>query len=43
MILTFSMNGSQVRVLEEGDEISLSGFLQSHHGGGLEAEIGLKT
>jgi hypothetical protein len=37
------MDGSQISVLKEGDKVSLSGFLQSHYGGGLEADIGLKT
>ena len=35
------MDGSQVSVLEKGDEVSLSGLLESHDGRGLEAEIGL--
>ena len=35
------MDGSQVGVLEEGDEVSLSGLLEGHNGGGLEAEIRL--
>jgi hypothetical protein len=30
---TFGVDGSQVGVLEEGDEISLGGFLESHDGG----------
>jgi len=40
---TFGMNSSQVGVLEERDEVSLSSFLESHNGGGLEAEIGLEV
>jgi len=40
---TFGVDSSQVSVLKEGDKISLSGFLQSHHSGGLEAEIGLEV
>ena len=36
------MDGSQVGVFEEGDEVSLSGFLESHDGRGLEAEVGLE-
>jgi hypothetical protein len=35
------VDGSQVSVFEEGDEVSLSSFLESHDGGGLEAEISL--
>ena len=38
---TLSVDGSQVGVLEEGDNVSLSSLLESHDGGGLEAEIGL--
>ena len=41
--LTFSMDGSQVSVLKERNEVSLGGFLQSHHSGGLEAEIRLTS
>ena len=36
------MDGSQVSVLEEGDEVGLGGFLEGHDGGGLEAEVGLR-
>jgi hypothetical protein len=39
---TFGMDGSQVGVFEERDEIGLGGFLQSHDGGGLEAQVGLE-
>ena len=38
---TLGVDGAQVGVLEEGDEVSLSGLLEGHDGGGLEAEIGL--
>lgn len=38
---TLGMDGSQVGVFEEGDEISLSSFLESHNGRGLEAKVGL--
>ena len=38
---TLSVDGSQVGILEEGDEVSLSSLLEGHDGGGLEAEIGL--
>jgi hypothetical protein len=37
------VDGSQVGVFKEGDEVSLGGFLQGHYSGGLEAEIGLKS
>jgi hypothetical protein len=39
---TLGVNGSQVGVLKEGDEVSLSSFLKSHNGRGLEAEVGLE-
>ena len=39
---TLSVDGSQVGILEEGDEVSLSSLLEGHDGGGLEAEIGLR-
>jgi len=38
-----SMDSSQVGVLEKGDEVSLGSFLESHHSGRLEAEIGLEV
>ena len=40
---TLSVDCSQVGVLEEGDEVSLSGLLEGHDGRGLEAEIGLRS
>jgi len=39
---TLSVDGSQVCVLEEGDQVSLSSFLEGHHGRGLEAEVRLQ-
>lgn len=36
------MDGSQVSILEQGDEVSLSGFLEGHDGRGLEAQVGLE-
>ena len=36
------MNGAQVSILEETDEVGFAGLLQSHHGRALEAKIGLK-
>jgi hypothetical protein len=36
------MDSSQVSIFEEGDEVSLSSLLKSHHSGRLETEIGLK-
>ena len=38
---TLSVNGGQVGVLEEGDEVGLSSLLKGHDGGGLEAEVRL--
>jgi len=37
------MDGAQVGVLEERDEVSLDGFLESTNGRALEAEIGLEV
>ena len=39
---TLGVDGAQVGVLEEGDEIRLDGLLESTDGGRLEAEIGLE-
>ena len=39
---TLSVDGSEVGVLEEGDEVSLSGLLEGHDGGRLEAEVSLQ-
>ena len=38
---TLGMDGSQVGVFEQRDEISLCGFLESHDSRRLEAEISL--
>jgi len=38
-----SVDGSQVGIFEEGDEVSLGSLLKSHDGRGLEAEIGLQS
>jgi hypothetical protein len=37
------VDGSQVGVLEETNEVGLSGFLEGQDGGRLEAEIGLEV
>jgi hypothetical protein len=37
------VDGAQVGVLEEGDEVRLDGLLQGTDGGGLEAEVGLEV
>ena len=40
---TLGVDGAQVGVLEEGDEVRLDGLLESTDGGGLESEIGLEV
>lgn len=37
------MDGAQVGVFEEGDEVGLNGLLKSTDGRGLESEIGLEV
>ena len=37
------VDGAQVGVLEEADQVSLRGFLKGHDGGGLEAQVGLEV
>ena len=37
------MDGAEVGVLEERDEVSLDGLLEGSDGGGLEAEVGLEV
>ena len=37
------MDGAQVGVLEEGDEVSLDRLLESANGGALEAEVRLEV
>ena len=37
------MDGAQVGVLEEANEVGLSGLLQGKDGGALEAEVGLEV
>ena len=37
------MNGAQVGIFEQGDEVSLNGLLQSTDGRGLEAQVGLEV
>ena len=36
------MDGAEVSVLEEADQVGLAGLLQGHDGGALEAQIGLE-
>ena len=40
---TLGVDGSEVSVLEEGDEVGLSSLLKSHDRRGLEPEVGLVT
>lgn len=40
---SLSMDGTQVGVLEEPDQVGLTGFLQSHDGRALESEISLEV
>jgi len=37
------VDGAQVGVLEQADQVSLAGLLQSHHGGALEPQVGLEV
>ena len=37
------MDGAQVGVLEQTDQVSLAGLLKSHDGRALEAQIGLEV
>ena len=36
------VDGTEVGVLEQSHEVGLAGFLQGHHSGALEAEVGLE-
>ena len=40
---TLGVDGAEVGVLEEGDEVSLNGLLERTDGGALEAEVGLEV
>ena len=37
------VDGAEVGVLEEADEVSLGGLLEGEDGGGLEPEVGLEV
>jgi len=39
---TLGVDGAQVGILEEGDEVSLDGLLESTDGGRLETQVGLE-
>ena len=40
---TLGVDGSQVGVLEQGNEVGFGGLLESHDGGRLESEVGLEV
>ena len=40
---SLGVDGAQVGVFEESDQVSFAGFLESHDGGGLEAEVSLEV
>jgi histone H3 len=40
---TLGVDGAQVGILEERDEVGLDGLLESTNGGGLEAEVRLEV
>ena len=40
---TLGVDGAKVGIFEEGDEVSLNGFLEGTNGGRLEAEVGLEV
>ena len=40
---TLGVDGAQVGVFEESDEVGLAGFLEGHDGGGLEPQVGLEV
>ncbi|KAH9406477.1 hypothetical protein TYRP_013457 [Tyrophagus putrescentiae] len=40
---TLGVDGAQVGVLEEANQVGLAGLLQGHHGRRLEAQVGLEV
>ena len=40
---TLGVDSAQVGVLEQADEVSFAGLLESHHGRALEAQVGLEV
>ena len=40
---TLGVDGAQVGVLEEADQVGLAGLLQGHDGAALEAQVGLEV
>lgn len=37
------MDGAEIGVFEQGNEVSLDGFLEGTDGGGLEAQVGFEV
>ena len=40
---SLGVDGAQIGVFKEPDQVGLAGFLQSHHGGTLESELCLEV
>ena len=40
---SLGVDGAQVRVFKQTDQVSLAGLLKGHHGGALEAQVGLEV
>ena len=40
---TLGVDGAQIGIFKEGDEVCLDGFLEGTDGGRLEAEVGLEV
>ncbi len=40
---TLGVDGAEVGVFKQGDEVSLNGLLEGADGGGLEAQVGLEV
>ena len=40
---TLSVDGAEVGIFKEGDEVGFNGFLEGTDGGGLEAEVGFEV
>ena len=40
---SLGVDGAEVGVFEQSDQVGLAGLLQSHHGGALEAQVGLEV
>ena len=40
---SLGVDGAQVGILKQSHQVGLAGFLQSHHGGALEAQVSLEV